>query len=440
MIDGVSAAPARPWKTGSVIRVPQSLDPLRERPFRLLFLGRSLSGIGDAIVPVALTFAVLDIGDATDLGIVFGTFFAARAAFVIPGGVWADRLPRQLVMIAADVLRGCVEALLAVAFFTDTIAIWQLAIGSGLVGVGAAFFNPASTGLIPKLVSPGQLQEANALLSVSRGAINIFGPAVSGALVSTVGFGIVFAIDAATFAASFLCLAAMRLPRAVQRVAASSMLADAREGLRELRRQRWIVITLCCDMVTNIGIGAYLVLGPVVVERHFDGARDWGLMMTAAALGGLAGGAFALRVKASRPLLAGYAVILALPLQLFALAPPAPLALLIVGAALVIFSIEVGNTYWTTTEQQYVPPEAISRVDAISWFVSLVGMPFGMVLVGPLADAIGVTTTLVGAGVLSVTALSAALSTRTIRDLRRLDTVEAPTEAASPAVSSLRAR
>jgi len=118
---------------------PGSLEPLRERPFRLLFLGRTLSAVGDAVVPVALTFAVLKLGNATDLGIVLGSQWGGRVLFLVVGGVWADRLPRQLVMMAADLVRAFVQGLIAAAFFTDSIQIWQLAVASAIFGCASAF-------------------------------------------------------------------------------------------------------------------------------------------------------------------------------------------------------------------------------------------------------------------------------------------------------------
>ena len=402
-------------------RLHAGFEPLREQPFRLLFFGRALSGVGDAIVPVALTFAVLDLGDATDLGIVLGSQSAARVIALVAGGVWADRLPRQLVMMAADVLRAVVQALIALAFFTDAIQIWQLAVGGALFGIASAFFNPASTGLVPQLVSTERLQEANALLGLSRSAINVFGPVVSGIVVATLGFGVVFAVDAFSFVASFLCLAAMRLSRAIQPRERTSMLADAMAGLRVVRERRWIVAGLVSDVLFNLALASYFVLGPVVFEEHFDGARDWGLMMTAASIGGLLGGLLVLRLKPSRPLFVAYLVSFVTPLQMIALAPPLPLALLIVGAMLVVVAMVLVNTYWATMEQQHVPAAYLSRVDSLGWMISFVAMPVGMVIVGPLSSSIGIEATLIGSAVLAATGLLGALSVRDFRNLRPLD-------------------
>jgi MFS family permease len=401
--------------------LPASLEPLRERPFRLLFLGRTLSAVGDAVVPVALTFAVLKLGNTTDLGIVLGSQWAGRVLFLVAGGVWADRLPRQLVMMAADLVRALVQALIAAAFFTDTVRIWELATASAIFGCASAFFNPASTGLVPRIVSAARLQEANALLGLTRGVTEVGGPAVSGLIVSTLGFGVVFALDAASFIASFVCLAAMRLPRVVEHQERKSMVAEAREGLRLVRERRWMVAGLSCDIVFNFALAALFVLGPVVVKQHFAGARDWGLILTGGAAGGLIGSAIALRYKPERPLFVGYAFGFATVLQLLALAVPVPLAALIVGGGLVFCGITILNTYWTTMEQQHVPAEALSRVDSLSWLASLIVLPIGLVVVGPIAAAIGVRGALLGAAALAALAVASVLSVRDVRELRRVE-------------------
>lgn len=405
-----------------VIRAP-SLDPLRERPFRLLIAGRSLSGIGDAIVPVALTFAVLKHGNATDLGIVLSCEWGARVVFLLAGGVWADRLPRQLVMVGTDVMRAAVQALIAVAFFLGAVRIWQLAVAAALIGLGTAFFNPASTGLVREIVNASRLQEANALLGLSRGTIEVAGPALSGIVVTTLGFGVVFALDSASFVASFLCIAAMRLPRREPRPNRQSPLKEALEGLRAVRQRRWLVAALCCDSVFNFAFAAFFVLGPAVITRHFDGARDWGLVMTAAAIGGLSGSVVALRLMPRRPLRFAYFAAFVVPLELLALTPPVGLGVLMVGAAAVFGVSTIMNTFWATMEQQHIPADLISRVDSLSWLASLVAMPLGLAVVGPVAAAVGIRATLIAATGLAAACLVSVLSVREVRDLERVEAV-----------------
>lgn len=410
-----------------------SLEPLRERPFRLLFLGRTLSAVGDAIVPVALTFAVLKLGTATDLGIVLGAGSATRVVFLLAGGVWADRLPRQLVMMGADVVRAATQALIALGFYTGQIRIWELAVASAAFGGASAFFNPASTGLLPSIVSAERLQEANALIGLTRGVTEVAGPAISGVVVALFGYGLVFAIDSASFVASFVCLAAMHLPSVIERGAKRSMLLDAREGLRVLLDRPWMVAGVACDLVTNFALAILFVLAPVVIKEHFGGARDWGLMLTVGAIGGLLGSAVALRYKPDRPLLVTYIISFAFPLELIALAPPLPLGVLMVGLALVFWSVTLGNAYWATMLQQHVPAEALSRVDSLTWIASLVVFPVGLVAAGPLAAAVGIRNTLLGAAALAALAVSVVLCVRDVRDLRRVDRLTA----AEPATTEI---
>jgi len=410
-----------------------SLGPLRRRTFRLLFLGRTLSAIGDSIVPVAVTFAVLNHGTTTDLGIVLGVGSATRVIFLVAGGVWADRLPRQLVMMGSDLLRAAVQVLIAVAFFVGQIQIWELATGSAIFGFASAFFNPASTGLIPSIVPVEDLQEANALLGLSRGILDVSGPALASLIVLTLGYGVVFAVDAASFVASFLCLAAMRLPAAIQRVAGRSMLREAREGIREVAARRWMVAGLACDLVVNFALAIVFVLPAAIVKHDFGGVRDWGFILTAGAVGGLVGSAVAVRYKPSRPLLVTYLTAFVIPLQLLAFVPPMPLVVLVIGSCVLFWQISLGNAFWATMEQQHVPAEALARVDSLLWLGSLVVFPIGLAAAGPLASAIGTRTTLILAAGLAAAAVAGALAVREVRELRRVEAVEV-VEELSPAL------
>ena len=400
-----------------------SLGSLRQRPFRLLFLGRTLSAIGDSIVPVALTFAVLKLGSTTDLGIVLGVGSATRVVFLVFGGVWADRLPRQFVMMASDVLRAVVQALIAFAFFVGNIQVWELAVGSVVFGFAGAFFNPASTGLIPSIVPVEDLQEANALLGFSRGILEVAGPAVAGVIVATLGFGVVFAVDSASFVASSVCLAAMRLPGVIERVADRSMLAEARAGLREVVVRRWMLAGLACDLVVNFALAILFVLAPAIVEAHYGGARDWGFLLTAGAIGGLVGSVAAVRYKPPRPLLVAYLTAFVIPLQLLAYVPPLPLAVLLIGSAVLFWQISLANAFWVTMEQQHVPGEVLARVDSILWLGSLVVYPLGLAAAGPISSTIGTRTTLILAASLAAVAVTGALAVRDVRELRRITAV-----------------
>ena len=175
-----------------------SFDALRERQFRLLFAGQLISLLGDSITSVALAFAVLDLtGSATDLGYVLAARTAPLVAFLLVGGVFADRLPRRVVMLTADVLRGAAQGAVAVLVLTHSAQIWEIVVLQAVSGTATAFFNPASTGLTPMTVSPERLQQANALRGLSMASAGIVGSAISGVLVAGVGAGWALAIDSA---------------------------------------------------------------------------------------------------------------------------------------------------------------------------------------------------------------------------------------------------
>lgn len=401
-------------------RLPESLDALREREFRLLWLGRSLSAIGDSVMPVTTAFAVLAIGDASDLGIVLGATMGARLVFTLAGGVWADRLPRRLIMIVSDAVRAAAQIVVALVFLTDVVEVWHLAVSATIFGIAASFFGPASTGIVPQIVSAGRLQQANALLGLSRQATELFGPVLAGLLVATAGYPLVYTIDAASFVASLACLALMR-PLGVVRAQTQSFLADAREGLREVLARPWMRTTLTADAFANFAIAPYLVLGPLVVKEHLSGATDWGLMMSGAAVGGIAGGALVLRWKPARPLIPAYAGLVSVPLALLSLVPPLPLPLLMVAAALFSMSLIVANTFWQTMEQQHVPNDVLGRVDSVSWMIALVIMPIAFVVTGPVAEEIGVRPTLLGAAAIGLASTLGVLLARSVRELRRLE-------------------
>jgi MFS family permease len=407
----------------------ESFAVLRDRQFRLLWLGQLISSLGDALVPLALTFAVLDLtGSAADLGLVFAAFMGARVVFMLAGGVWSDRLPRQLVMIAADIVRAGAQAVVALAFFTDAVVLWHLIVASVLVGGASAFFGPASTGLVKTIVRPARLQEANALINLSQNAIHIFGPVSAGALVVLVGFGPIFAIDAVTFLASAVCLVAMRLPKRLERPERRSFLAEAREGLGEVLSRTWLWSAFIVFSISNVTIAMYFVLGPLVVERELGGASDWGLLLAAGGVGGVVGSTIALRYRPARPLIPAFLLMVFVSAQLLALIPPLPVVALMVAAVLAVASIAVGNALWDTMLQQHIPARSISRVSSLDWMISLVFMPLGYVVAGPLAEAIGLDLTLALAAGLGVAANLGLLLVPSVRNLRRVEHPAEPLE------------
>jgi predicted MFS family arabinose efflux permease len=396
------------------------LGALQEPRFRLLWTAQSFSSIGDSMVLVAVPFAALQIGGSpTAVGLVFAAGLVPRIALMLVGGVWADRLPRQHVMIAADLVRGVGQAAGAFVLLAGVAELWQLALIAAVHGSGAAFFIPAASGFIPDTVSAPRLQQANALIGISRNVFAVVGPALAGLLVHAFGPGWVYAIDAVTFALSAAFL--VRLPAGRTHAARRKFMVDLAEGWREVTARSWVWASILYFAVWNFAIAAFFVLGPVVSERELGGARDWGVILSGGAIGSVVGGLLALRIRPRRPLFTGYLLISVAALPTILLVRPLPALVIAAAAVVAMVTLAFAVTLWQTTLQERIPREALSRVFSYDWMGSLVLMPLGFAVAGPLAMAIGIDATLwLAAGLLFASSIAVAL-VPSVRHITRRD-------------------
>jgi MFS family permease len=369
--------------------------PLRERNFRNLWIGRTASVVGDSLAFVALAFAVLAVnGSGTDLGLVIMSYSAPSVIFLLVGGVWADRIPRWAVMIGADVVRGVAQLVLAIAVLSGNPSIPLFMLVALASGIATAFFQPASIGLVPQVVSQERLQQGNAMLNLSQSVSQLFGPVLSGILVIAIGSGWVFAIDAVSFAISAAALWSLKL-ELPPREAHGSFAGDLAAGWREVRKRAWLPPSLLAFAFANLAFASFMVLGPATMQADYGGAADWGLILAAFGVGGLIGGAAALRWKPRRPLISVFVLMAVNAVRLLVLAvlPPLPAILLIVTVAAAATTL--GDTIWHTTVQTQVPARSLSRVSSYDWMVSLLFFPVGAAVAGPLAEVVGASTALV---------------------------------------------
>ena len=204
------------------------LAPLRERNFRRFYAGYVTSLLGTSMSVLAIIFAVLGSGGtAVDLGYVAAARIVPQVAFILAGGVLADRLGRRPVMLCADALRCCAQAALAAALFLGRPQIWLFMLLAALVGTGEALFDPALEALKVQIVPKEALVSANALTGAASSATSIAGPALAGILVALTGPAPVIALDAASYTASMLALVMLRLPGSRPTMARRSGRADA---------------------------------------------------------------------------------------------------------------------------------------------------------------------------------------------------------------------
>jgi MFS family permease len=404
------------------------LGPLQERNFRRLWIGQTTSAAGDGMTGVALTFAVLALGrSAADLGLVLASFMVPRVVFMLVGGVWADRLPRKGIMIGADLVRAAAQVVLAVTAFTASQELWIFMLASFASGAASAFFQPASTGLIPQTVSAQRLQQANATLNLSQSTAFMVGPIVSGMVVAFAGAGWVFAFDAATFLVSAAFLASLHVP-AAGRMERRTFLRDLADGWNEVASRRWLVASLGAFAFGNLAFAGFFVLAPVTIDRLYGGASDWGLLMGLFGLGGLLGGALSLRWRPRRPLVATFGLLLVAPAMLLLLSATPPLAALAAGMVAFSGAVAFVNTVWHTTVQEQVPAESLSRVSSYDWMVSLLIFPAGSALAGPLADALGPRTALIAFAALAGIPVALVLLVPAVRSVRRRNQEETQAE------------
>jgi len=415
--------------------------PLAERDFRLLFLGRTISLFGSAFAPIALAFAVIVLtGSPSDLGLVLSAYMLAHLVFLLAGGVWADRLPRNLVMVTSDLLSGASQLAAAALLLTGTAQAWHLIVLGAVRGGASAFFMPASTGLVPRVVSPGRLQQANALLSLSRNSTRIAGVALAGILVATIGPGWALALDGATYLLGALFIAMLRVPR-VEQAKERQFLRELAEGWREFRSRSWLCVTIVQFALINAyAIGAFLVLGPFVAEQHLGGAAAWGFILAAEAAGMIVAGVVALHYRPQRPLFVATLAVLTMAPLLALLGLAAPLTLILPAAFVAGVGLELYGVFWDTTLQEHIPDEKLSRVSSYDVLGSFALIPVGVAVMGPISDAIGVADTLMGAALIVVLATIAVISVSDVRNLRRLDVPLSGSGASPPLPPPVRTR
>jgi MFS family permease len=377
---------------------------MRRRNFALYFAGRCVSFLGNAMAPVALAFAVLDLTDsATALGVVLAARIIPQVLLLLVGGVIADRLPRSVVLIGSNAVGGISQAGVAALLITGHAELWHLIVLEAINGGASAMFYPADSALVPLTAPPEQLQEANAIVRVGSNVCMILGAALAGLLVALINPGWTVAVDAATFLVAAMLIAGMRGIKAAAQTS-NSFVRDLVEGWGEFIAHRWLWTIVVQFSLMLIGFfGAFMVLGPVVADRELSGPSSWAAIVGAQSAGLLVGGLLVVRWRASRPLLVATLGVFtaAGPMACLALGLPAPVVAAMAfanGLAMEVFAV-----YWYTALQEQVAPEALARVSSYDALGSIGLSPIGLLAAGPLADSIGIDATLwIGVGLVVV--------------------------------------
>jgi len=391
--------------------------PLRDRNFRLLFSGRVVDQLGDAVSPAALTLAiVIATRSSAGLAVVLVCALLPKVALLPIGGVVVDRLGPRRVAMAAAAVSGTAQLAIGLSLLAGHIDFPLIAMAAAVKGAASAFDTPATLPLVAGTTDDDGRQAANSLMGIAGSATSLAGPALAGVLIFTVGAGWAFVLDAATFAVS-ACTLALTKVRPVH-VPRKSLRADLVAGWAEVRSRTWYWTSLIGHATWNFAAGMLATTGPLIAVTELGGKTVWLAALQASAIGYLTGAFIAGRTKVSRPILVGNIALMsyAVPLVLFAVAAPAWSVVVAYGLAMACLGFL--NPVWETAVQQEVPAEVLARVSAYDWLVSLAAMPLGFALGPILAREFGYTWPLTGAAVLVLITLSIPVSLPDVRNLR----------------------
>jgi MFS family permease len=403
-----------------------SFAPLAHPAFRWLFTARVTTMAGNAMAPIALAFAVRDVtSSVTTLGAVVATRSITNLVFLLWGGVVADRLPRQYVLVGSSTVSALSQGLLAVLVLTGSVTIPAFVVLAAVNGMSSAFSFPASSALIPQTVPDGLRQRANALLRLGLNSSMIAGASLGGLLIAFAGPGWGLAVDALSFVLAGLAFSRVRVPAA--RVTAEhrpGVLSEMRAGWTEFSSRTWVWLVVVAFVFVNAAYaGGTMVLGPVIADTVI-GRETWGLVLAAQTAGMVAGALLAMRLRVRRLLLLGVicmVVFASLPLALAL--HPAPW-LLVVASFSCGVSMEQFGVAWETSLQHHVPADRLARVYSYDMLGSMAAVPLAQLVVGPVSDVAGITATLLGCAVIQVFATLLLAGSRSVRSLENVPSVQ----------------
>jgi len=420
------------WRA-SVRRYPV----LAIRDFRILLIDRLLAPFANGFSMVGVSFAVLNLtGSTADLSYVLAAQVAPMLVFTLISGVFADRLRPQWVIVAGNIAVIVGEGTFGLLVLTGHPALWTMICLEALNGIGAAMFYPASQALLPQIVPDSLLQEGSSISRLAMNTGQMTGAASAGLVVAAFGPGWALTLCAIGMIGTIPLLLSIKAGRTLRMAGAkgAGMVTELREGWTEFRSHTWLWATVIQYALVMMAFnGAFLVLGPVVARTHLGGPAAWGAITASDALGLVAGGLLSLRYTPRRPMLFVVGSGAAIALTPLALALVLPLPVICVTAFALGALIEWMMVQWTVQMATRIPSDKLARVSSYDALGSMSAMPLGALLAGPLAAAIGVSTTQFAAAAVIVAASVLTLIPREIWTIRFDDVV--PGNAAAAALA-----
>lgn len=401
-------------------RAANRMPILAIRDFRLLLADRLLAPASYAFSLVGVSFAVLDSthGSTAKLSYVLAAQIAPSLVFVLVGGIIADRIAPQKVIVAGNLMMAAGEGTFGILVLTGHPVLWQMIALESLTGTGMALFYPASNALLPRLVPAGLLQQASAVSRLAMNGAQMAGAVLAGFCVAEVGPGWALAVCGTGLLGAIPLMLAVRVT-AHERTHQTGMLRDLRDGWSEFTSHTWLwVIVAQYCVVMMAWYGSFSVLGPVVARAHLGGPAAWGTITGAESLGLIAGGLISLRFTPRRPMLFVVLIGASIAISPLALAMLWPLPAICAASFSLGITIEIMMVQWTVALARNIPPAKLARVSSYDALGTVMAMPIGAVLAGPIAGWAGVSVTQYAAAALIAVASLLALIPRDIRRLR----------------------
>ena len=388
--------------------------------FSSLAISRFISNVGNGVSPIALAYGVLSLPGATgkDLSIVMAARFVPLLAFMLFGGVIADRFQRNRLVGGSDMLGSFLAAVSAISLIAGFSSTWLLALMGGLFGILNAIWWPAMSGVLPEILPKEKLQEGNAVIGLLTNFGYIVGTLGGGILVSSVGAGWGLLVDAISF---FIAGAIVwNLPILGKlKEKSPGIIHDLVVGWKEFISRSWVIAMVLTFALINMAFESMLsVLGPLNFNDPTTGPKQWSYNLAGLSVGMLLGGIWVLKIKIGRPLYLAMVLIALSAVWDYALAFDLPMAFSVLAAVFSGISLEIFMVTWNTSLQSHVPEESYSRVSSYDTLGSFGIAPLGIVIAGPLAMHFGVNTILFITGTTTLIASIASLLVPSVRNLR----------------------
>ena len=399
------------------------LAQLRElrafKGFTSLALSRFISNVGNGISPIALAYGVLSLPGATgkDLSIVMAARFGPLLAFMLFGGVLADRFQRNRLVGGSDMLGSFLAATSALSLIVGFSSVWLLVLMGGLFGILNAIWWPAMSGVLPEILPKEKLQEGNAVIGLMTNIGYILGTLSGGVIVANIGSGWGLLVDAISFFIAGVIV--WNLPLIGKfKEKSPGILHDLIIGWKEFISRSWVIAMVFAFALINMAFESMLsVLGPLNFSDLHTGPKYWSYNLAGLAIGMLIAGVWILKVKIRNPLFLAMALIAISAVWDFSLALNLPLFFSVIAAFFSGISLEIFTVTWTTSLQSHIPEESYSRVNSYDALGSYGIAPLGIVFAGPLAMRFGVHSILWITGLLTLIAALLSLLVRSVREL-----------------------